>query len=152
MRQRWTSKHMIIVLTELKKDKQPGLQTSLKCFIHPTQDLKLYCVNCNVVACHNCTILLHKGHKFESIERAKQHIIRKFSEAVERNQRYHDFVNDSIFKLNGSIGKINDKAEIVEVTIFLKFSITFLDSIFVTLTLCVNEPKCTFSFKTTDGN
>ncbi|XP_031617134.1 tripartite motif-containing protein 45 [Contarinia nasturtii] len=122
MRQRWTSKHMVISLPDIKKEKHQGLQTSLKCFVHPTQDLKLYCINCNIVACQNCTILLHKGHKFESIERAKQHIIKKFSESVEQNQRYHDFVNESISKLNGAIVKINDKAEIVkmEIEIFFK--------------------------------
>lgn len=124
LRQRWTSKHSLIALPDLKskqidalREKQYGLTSnaSLKCFIHPTQDLKLFCTNCNQVACHNCTILLHKGHKFESIERAKLRIIRKFQESVERNQRFYDYINGQSSKLAGSILKINDKAEIVEV-------------------------------------
>lgn len=88
---------------------------SLKCFIHPTQDLKLYCVNCDQVACHNCTILLHKGHKFESIERARQYIFKSFEESLKRNQKYSEYVNVSIAKLDASILKINTKADLAQV-------------------------------------
>lgn len=124
LRQRWTSKHSLIALPDLKskqidvlKEKQFGQNSNapLKCFIHPTQDLKLFCGNCNQVACHNCTILLHKGHKFESIERARQRIFKKFQESLERNQKYHEYINGSVSKLAGCISKINDRAEIVEV-------------------------------------
>lgn len=75
LRQRSTSKHTTTTLDDFKKKQHESLKeqntsvtrSTLKCYIHPTQDLKLYCVNCDQVACHNCTILLHKGHKFETI-------------------------------------------------------------------------------------
>lgn len=124
LRQRWTLKHDVRGLFDLrnryatKKDNQngPAANTMLKCFIHPAQDLKLYCLNCDVVACHNCTILLHKGHKFEPIEKAKLHIFKSLKESLQQNQKYHDYVNDSIAKLAGSVSKINAKADVVQVS------------------------------------
>lgn len=85
--------------------------------MHPSQDLKLFCINCDQVACHNCTILLHKGHKFESIDRVKQRIINKFKETVDQNQRYNEHINGTISRLAGSISKVNEKADVVEVSL-----------------------------------
>lgn len=122
IRQRSTSKHDMTGLFDArnkymkKENKNESVpNASLKCFIHPTQDLKLYCVNCDQVACHNCTILLHKGHKFESIERARQYIFKSFKESLKRNQKYSEYVNVSIAKLDESILKINTKADLAQV-------------------------------------
>lgn len=126
MRQRWTSKHNIITLPDFKsvskqvesrREKPQGTNpnVALKCFIHPKQELKLYCINCDQIACHNCTILLHKGHKFESIEKAKQHVIEHFKASLEQNQRFYDYINESISKLAAAILQINDKADIAQV-------------------------------------
>lgn len=79
------------------------------------QDLKLYCVICDQVACHNCTILLHKGHKFESIARATKRVLKELKDGFERNQKFHGYVNDSISKLSGSLPKIDVKADAVQV-------------------------------------
>lgn len=123
LRQRSTSKHNVITLQELKTkhdelSKEQSTTTTrpiLKCFIHPTQDLKLYCVTCDQVACHNCTILLHKGHKFETMAKAMKHMLKTFRDSLERNQKLTEFVNDSIFRLASSIPKINAKADAVQV-------------------------------------
>lgn len=136
LRQRWTAKHNVIALldkqTDAKRDQsnEPVLNASIKCFIHPTQDLKLYCVKCDQVACHNCTILLHKGHLFETIDRAKQHIFKSIKTSFERNQKYHDYVNESVSRLEGSVAKINANADVIRVkylqiwpSFFLSFSI-----------------------------
>lgn len=123
LRQRSTSKHTTITLDDFKKKQHESLKeqntlitrSTLKCYIHPTQDLKLYCVNCDQVACHNCTILLHKGHKFETIARATKRAVKEFKDSFERNQKFNEYVNDSISKLSGSIAKINAKADAVQV-------------------------------------
>lgn len=118
----------------LKEQNASVAKTILKCFIHPMQDLKLYCINCDQVACHNCTILLHKGHKFEPIARATKREIKEFKDSFERNQKFHEYVNDSISKLGGSMPKINANADTVQVnsynpnkkTLQLKFFHFFL--------------------------
>lgn len=121
LRQRWTTKHNVIALNENHpntngdKANEPISNASMKCFIHPTQDLKLYCVKCDQVACHNCTILLHKGHPFETIERARPHIFASFKISFERNQKFQEYVNDSISKLAGSVAKINASADVIRV-------------------------------------
>lgn len=123
LRQRSTSKHHVITLEELKakhietiKDQNAvAPRPILKCFIHPTQDLKLFCVNCDQVACHNCTILLHKGHKFETLAKATKHMLKTFRDSLEKNQKFSEFINDSVSKLAGSVSKINAKADAVQV-------------------------------------
>lgn len=127
MRQRWTSKHNIIALQcNNAKNKVEGVKLdlhvssgsgNLKCFIHPTQELQLYCSNCDQVACHNCTILLHKGHTFETIDNAKQHVINFLRESVEKSQKFQQNIHNSIFELAESIAKITADADIVQVGI-----------------------------------
>lgn len=134
LRQRSTAKHTLITLDDMRKKQMELLKgqsvcvarTTLKCFIHPTQDLKLYCVSCDQIACHNCTILLHKGHKFESLVRANKRAIKEFKDAFERNQKFHEYVNDSISRLNGSLPKIDAKADALQVG-WERFEPTFLD-------------------------
>lgn len=114
----------MIALLDLKRKNPDTSNETLKCYIHPTQDLKLYCVKCDQVACHNCTILLHKGHKLELIERAKQRKIKSFEESLQRNQQFHDYVNDSMDKLVGNISEINasaDAVQVIDVTFFSTF-------------------------------
>lgn len=115
LQQRWTSKHSVIALQlNNAKNKIPDHQV-LKCFIHPTQDLQLYCTNCDQVACHNCTILLHKGHKFETIDSAKQHVIQTLCESVEKSKQFQQNIRNSICELAESIAMIIADADIVQV-------------------------------------
>ena len=37
------------------------------CERHPFEDLRFYCMNCNVAACRDCKITGHENHKFECI-------------------------------------------------------------------------------------
>lgn len=69
LRQRTTSKHNVITINELKvkhidtvKDQNAIVpRPILKCFIHPTQDIKLYCLNCNQVCVYILQFDLYKG-------------------------------------------------------------------------------------------
>lgn len=124
LRQRWTSKHNIISLqcnnvknkiANIESDQHVISNGNLKCFIHPTQDLQLYCSNCDQVACHNCTILLHKGHKFETIDNAKQYVIENLRESVENSKKFQLNIRNSICELTESIAKINAEADSVQV-------------------------------------
>lgn len=120
LKRRWAVKHNIISLIDsnnksMEKSNSSVQNTTVKCFTHPTQDLKLYCLKCDQVACHNCTILLHKGHQFETIEHAKHHIIKSFKISVERNRKFHDDINLSISKLADCVGKINANADAIRV-------------------------------------
>lgn len=130
LRQRWTSKHNIITLqsnnaknkiTNFKLDHQVASIGSLKCFIHPTQDLQLYCTNCDQVACHNCTILLHKGHKFETIDNAKQYVIESLRESVEKSKKFQQNIRNNISALVESIAIINADAYSVQVKKIVHF-------------------------------
>lgn len=125
LEQRWTSKHSVIAL-QLNNVKNKIAVTKLdhqvlKCFIHPTQDLQLYCSNCDQVACHNCTILLHKGHKFETIDSAKQHVIQGLRESVEKSKQFQQNIRNSICELAESIAIITADANTVQVRRIFRF-------------------------------
>lgn len=121
LQQRWTSKHNLITLQSKNKPLTIKLDHhasnasgTLKCFIHPSQEIKLYCSNCEQVACHNCTILLHKGHTFESIDNAKNHVIDSLRNSIEGSKTFHEYIQNSILKSTETIAKLNEDADAVQ--------------------------------------
>lgn len=148
MRQRITSRHVIEKLTNvvnppMNNSKSVSLpRLPYKCFVHPSQELKLYCTTCDQVwqqqvfslphpppssddefhncifaqvACHNCTILLHKGHKYEPMARAAKQNLKLVKDSLERNRQLCEYVNDSISKLMLSVKKIDLRADVIQV-------------------------------------
>lgn len=143
MRQRTTSRHNLETLpdgvNQLQQNEKPSQlnRMPLKCFIHPTQELKLYCTTCDQVcvrfsflysmkpfretifqvACHNCTILLHKCHKYAPIFKASKYSLKCVKESLERNRKFCEYVGDSISKLTISVKKIDQRADVIQVMI-----------------------------------
>lgn len=139
MRQRTTSRHYVEklpdIVNQLQQNEKPSQlnRIPLKCFIHPTQELKLYCTTCDQVcvrfsfciesfrdtifqvACHNCTILLHKCHKYAPIFKASKHSLKLVKDSLERNRKFCEYVGDSISKLTVSVKKIDQRADLIQV-------------------------------------
>lgn len=69
-KQKITSGHKQVKLEEKKSyDKDERKKASKRCQFHPNSDLKLFCTNCNQVACSECLTVFHNGHKCESIHK-----------------------------------------------------------------------------------
>lgn len=87
---------------------------SIKCPIHPTLDLKLFCTNCQQVICSDCTILLHRAHKMTSISKASKVYIKIVRDELQKTKPVSNYAIHSISKLNDFSKKIHMKCEKVE--------------------------------------
>ncbi|KAJ6647447.1 Tripartite motif-containing protein 45 [Pseudolycoriella hygida] len=122
-RQRSTLMHEVRYLTELKNDDPDDeiVTLSVNCTLHPDHELKLFCTVCMQVACSNCSLLLHQGHKCEPVRRACRNYLKLIKDSLSKAKSIKDCANDSISKLNSISRSIADRAEIVQndVEIFL---------------------------------
>lgn len=116
-RQRSTLMHEVRYLSELKSDcADDEVNTkSLKCILHPDHELKLFCTTCLQVACSNCALLLHRGHKCEPVRRACRNYLKLIKDSLGKTRPIKDCANDSISKLNSISRLIAERAEVVQV-------------------------------------
>ncbi|XP_078689306.1 tripartite motif-containing protein 3-like [Branchiostoma floridae x Branchiostoma belcheri] len=59
-------------VSEETKEKQGQAQPGNKCSIHPTEEVKLYCKQCQVPICVDCVEENHDGHPTSSLKKALQ--------------------------------------------------------------------------------
>lgn len=67
------------------------------------------------VICNNCTIILHKGHKFEPILKASKTYVKMVRSSLERTKPLTTYASDTISRLNIFSKKINERADTVNV-------------------------------------
>jgi tripartite motif-containing protein 45 len=116
-RQKPTSNHEIKILIDKKTKKAKSsekVDTTIKCPIHSSLDLKLFCSNCHQVICSDCTILLHRGHKITSIQKASKVYIKLIKDELQKTKPVTNYAIHSISKLNDVSKKIHLKCENVE--------------------------------------
>jgi tripartite motif-containing protein 45 len=125
-RQKLTQNHQVKGLVDIKQTTTTG-ETSKKllhyhqCQIHPNYELKLYCTSCHQVICNDCTVVLHRGHKFISTAKASKTYMKMVKESLDKSKPMCTYTIHSISKLNDIAKKINQKCETVqgEVELFL---------------------------------
>jgi tripartite motif-containing protein 45 len=118
-RQTLTSNHEIKVLNDKKSKRSKSAERisdtsrTIKCSIHP-QDLKLFCIVCHQVICPDCTILLHRGHKIISVQKASKIYIKVIKDELQKTRPMATYAIHSISKLFDLSKKINAKCLSVE--------------------------------------
>lgn len=85
-----------------------------KCAVHPTHDLKLFCVQCCQVACSNCTVLLHRNHRCEPIFKAAKVYVKMVRTALDRTRPLTDYATEAIAKLASHTKRVNRRADAVQ--------------------------------------
>lgn len=136
-RQRSTSQHDVRYLNDLRANYQQQEQENAaavvggwstatglgrrtasnrtpKCVIHPTHDLKLFCVQCSQVACSNCTVLLHRNHRCEPIFKAAKVYVKMLHTALDRTRPITDYATEAIAKLVSNTKRVNRRADAVQ--------------------------------------
>lgn len=121
IRQRITSNHEIRGILEMRKNstvsgrcEMPPHPKNIKCPIHLGHDLKLFCTTCLQVACSDCTILIHRGHKCEPISKASKSYIKHIKNSLDKTRPVSDYANHTISKLNSLNKKVNDRCNQVQ--------------------------------------
>jgi tripartite motif-containing protein 45 len=120
MHKRHTSNHDIKNVEKKAKkslDKSPSQTNAVKCLIHPSNDLKLFCTTCCCCICSECTILIHRGHKMTSNAKASKIYIEMLKNAKNNTKPLATYAIHSIAKLNDISKKINAKCDAVELEV-----------------------------------
>ncbi|XP_055837604.1 tripartite motif-containing protein 45 [Episyrphus balteatus] len=119
-RQRHTANHRIKNIIELRKSrnlKKAFLNDSnftIKCSMHPGFEMKAFCSSCRQVACTDCLLLLHKGHKHESINKAFATYSKSIKESTDQARPLCDYAHHSISRLNEIAKRINNKCDNIQ--------------------------------------
>lgn len=122
LRQRMTSTHEIKSVNFLTSPSKQFSKGNKKCLIHPNVNIKLYCTSCQQVACSECLIVIHRGHKCEPIQKALKVYTKVLTDRLNRVRPLSDYANFTISKLSGATKKIEVKCDMVrsEVEFFLR--------------------------------
>ena len=80
------SGHRVVSLEELReggaKHILPTAAPPMKCEAHEEQ-LKMFCFDCNVLICRDCTVIDHAGHNFEFVKKSAGQCREKMSEGLQ---------------------------------------------------------------------
>ncbi|KAM7353406.1 uncharacterized protein ACRADG_005479 isoform 2-T2 [Cochliomyia hominivorax] len=106
-RQKCTTKHNIKNIIELRRSRKEhggyfidNSKFILKCNMHPGFDVKYFCLVCLQVACSDCLILLHKGHKHETISKSVHNFCKILRDSANQTKPLCNYAEHSIEKLN----------------------------------------------------
>lgn len=111
MKQKTTRSHRLVRAAD--KDSRAIEKPPKKCTIHPNNDCKLFCTNCNQVACAECAATIHNGHKCESIHKAIKVYSKLLSDNISRVRPTGDYATLTISKLVAISKKVDKKCEVV---------------------------------------
>lgn len=110
VKNRTTFKHKLAKLLD-ERGSEPLTCASKRCPIHPSVDLKLFCVNCNQVACAECLIVIHRGHKCESIHKAAKGYRKLLADSMNRVRPMSTYATLTVSKLAGMNKKVDQKCD-----------------------------------------
>lgn len=119
--QKSTAQHKIRSIIELRRLRDEGQSQPVKynfnilvCGMHPEFEIKSFCTNCLQVACTDCLILQHRGHRHEPIERAIVEYGKILKESTDQMRPLCSYAQDSIEKLNRISNNINRKCDDIQ--------------------------------------
>ncbi|XP_073825780.1 uncharacterized protein isoform X2 [Musca autumnalis] len=123
-RQKTTANHCLKTITTEMKTNTGGVRSTqlspndissnnpaLNCCLHPGFELKSFCHNCLQVACADCLVLQHKGHRVDSIEKAAKTYSTILRDSAEQTRLICKSAEHSLEKLNASMLSINRKCD-----------------------------------------
>uniref|UniRef100_W8BND0 Tripartite motif-containing protein 45 n=1 Tax=Ceratitis capitata TaxID=7213 RepID=W8BND0_CERCA len=123
-RQRNTADHRIRNIMELRRarKKQQTLfedkaSFTLKCGMHPGFEMKAFCHNCLQIACSDCLVLLHKGHKHEPIPKAFVNYSKLLHDAVNHTRPLSHYAQLSVERMSEIAKQINKKCDDIQAQI-----------------------------------
>lgn len=97
-----------------QKNTSNNSNLKLKCNLHQGFDLKSFCTTCLQVACTDCLILQHKGHKYEAIPKASQCYARLLRDSADQTRIILKNTEHSLNKLNEYSESINEKCDALQ--------------------------------------
>lgn len=78
------------------------------CERHTFEDLRFYCLKCNVTACRDCKVIGHGNHKFESVDTVAEIMriqLKDFADAAQKNLKRYAVIDDKLHSIRNGISK-----------------------------------------------
>ncbi|XP_067624833.1 uncharacterized protein [Eurosta solidaginis] len=123
-RQRNTADHHIRNILELRRARKKqqtvfddNTKFTLKCGMHLGFEMKSFCNNCLQIACADCLVLLHKGHRHESITKAFSNYSNLLQDAMDHTRPLCNYAERAIERMSGITKEINSKCDNIQTQI-----------------------------------
>lgn len=82
--------------------------------MHPGFDIKSFCTVCLQVACSDCLVLLHKGHKHETVPKCVNKYCKLLKDTAEQTKPLCSYAEHSLVKLNDIARNINRRCDEIQ--------------------------------------
>lgn len=110
------SEHVVVSLEDLRQNTAVHATTkkaTLKCEEHTTEEVRLYCYDCEQLICRDCIIIDHAGHKYDFINKAAAKCKGTLSESVDPVQRINRDINLAVEELKGVEEQVSKRCTVV---------------------------------------
>ena len=112
--------HEVIGLDQLEGDVMklvPPKKMTMYCSKHKGKELELYCETCGELICHNCTVRLHEGHRYDLVSDTFEKHKSEFVSHLQPVKQHLDTVNQAIEGLDVRCHQITDQRMATEANI-----------------------------------
>ncbi|XP_059506273.1 E3 ubiquitin-protein ligase TRIM45 isoform X1 [Stegostoma tigrinum] len=105
-RQKMTASHNTVALTDLQ-GRNERVNKSIMCFVHPAEELRLFCETCDCLVCRDCCMVDHRDHNCDFVA----NVINKYGSFIRQLLKQ---TQPHIAGLQETLQKIADTRQLVQ--------------------------------------
>uniref|UniRef100_A0A2M4ACW3 Putative e3 ubiquitin-protein ligase trim33 n=1 Tax=Anopheles triannulatus TaxID=58253 RepID=A0A2M4ACW3_9DIPT len=104
--------HKVVQLNDLRKSSEKVHKT-LYCSVHPIENLKYFCFNCQMPVCNECLLGEHKGsdHNYQIISEAEKPMRQELENSMREAKSKIEYCNHASSKLESSLHELQSQFE-----------------------------------------
>ncbi|XP_055613192.1 B-box type zinc finger protein ncl-1 [Uranotaenia lowii] len=106
--------HKVVQLEELRQSSEKvAIHKPLYCSVHPPENLKYFCFNCQIPVCNECLIGEHKGkeHNYQIISEAEKPMRAELESLMNEAKTKIEFCNQATSNLDASLHDLQNQFE-----------------------------------------
>lgn len=106
--------HKVVQLEDLRKSSEKvAIHKPLYCSVHPPENLKYFCFNCQIPVCNECLIGEHKGkeHNYQIISEAEKPMRLELENLMKEAKTKIEYCNQTTSNLDASLHDLQNQFE-----------------------------------------
>lgn len=106
--------HKVVQLEDLRKSSEKvAIHKPLYCSVHPPENLKYFCFNCQIPVCNECLIGEHKGkeHNYQIISEAEKPMRLELEQLMKEARTKIEYCNQTTTNLDASLHDLQNQFE-----------------------------------------
>ncbi|XP_058467336.1 B-box type zinc finger protein ncl-1-like [Malaya genurostris] len=106
--------HKVVQLEDLRKSSEKvAIHKPLYCSVHPPENLKYFCFNCQIPVCNECLIGEHKGkeHNYQIISEAEKPMRLELENIMKDAKAKIDYCNQTTTNLDAALHDLQNQFE-----------------------------------------